>query len=353
MVTKPNRPTFLTLPLEIRNHIYEYLLIFNISPLPPPPDHLSYWIDIPKPALDLSILRVNKQIYDEASRVLYSHNVFPVRIKTMGGSFRDRDDNLVFYDVTYQTLWETIQYRNALPWDKPPRYYHDTQHGSFPFYRLPASDISLPPFKQYRHLLRRFHIAIIDLSVYAASECFQSDTVPEDPKYRKLSKSMLMPFVTTRLKELLHDCQGNANVKVEVYPEFLHPSPRRHGPIPYDEFTPDVVSSIHPVVFKDLAYLVHPLTIPKWKWNVKVRHPAGERFEEYMKDAWEECDGDEGWSEGEMGSFGEMELDVGYTWAIEEGRLVAIGEWANFPRGPRVCEFPGILPPRVAEEQDI
>ncbi|KAF3905775.1 hypothetical protein AA313_de0204119 [Arthrobotrys entomopaga] len=372
MATNPTI-TFLTLPPELRNQIYKYLLIFNIPPLPPPPHHLSYYIDIPTPSLHVSILRVNRQIHDEASRILYSYNVFPVRVKTMGGSFRDWDDSLVFYDVTYQTFWETVQYRNTPPWDKPPKYYHDTQHGSFPFTRISsASEISIPPFERYRHLLRWFHIAIIDLSVSAASKSFNNNNnnnnnnppsphsnnkveekkegegEGEEVKYRKLSRSILMPFITTRLKPLLYDHNNTQNstasANIELYPKFLHPTPSKPGPMPYESFNEQVIKCINPAVFKELAYLVHPLTTLPWTWNITLQHPAGERFEVYKKDAWAECDADEGWSEAEVGRFGERELEVGYSWAMEEGKLVAVGEWERFPRRGERCVYNPVNP---------
>ncbi|KAL2160621.1 hypothetical protein VTH06DRAFT_1309 [Thermothelomyces fergusii] len=80
-------PTFLTIPLELRLEIYSHLLV-----LPPPPPRESLGA-VPrcsfaasrglgstetqsKPTLHPQILRVNRQIYEEALPILYGQNTF-------------------------------------------------------------------------------------------------------------------------------------------------------------------------------------------------------------------------------------------------------------------------------------
>ncbi|KAL4886850.1 hypothetical protein BJY04DRAFT_176702 [Aspergillus karnatakaensis] len=63
-MSKP--PTFLTLPSELRNKIYTTLLVRN--------EPLKIWHH--EANIDPTILRVNKQIHQEASFQLYSRNTF-------------------------------------------------------------------------------------------------------------------------------------------------------------------------------------------------------------------------------------------------------------------------------------
>ncbi|EAQ90738.1 predicted protein [Chaetomium globosum CBS 148.51] len=90
-----DRPTFLTLPVELRLEIYTYLLVL---PPPPPretlqatyrcsyaasPSGSSLTTTNSKPTLYPQILRVNTQTYYEALPVLYGQNTFsahPVRL---------------------------------------------------------------------------------------------------------------------------------------------------------------------------------------------------------------------------------------------------------------------------------
>ena len=59
------KDTFLSLPPEVRQCIYEYVLV------------ASPYIDTAsKPHLQISVQRICRQIYDEAFRVLYSKNIF-------------------------------------------------------------------------------------------------------------------------------------------------------------------------------------------------------------------------------------------------------------------------------------
>lgn len=72
--------SFLRLPLEIRDLIFENLLVLrpfpNSSSSIPLGDHNGFL----EPRLPVALLRVNKQINEEASRVLYGENIFCITV---------------------------------------------------------------------------------------------------------------------------------------------------------------------------------------------------------------------------------------------------------------------------------
>ncbi|KAF3909308.1 hypothetical protein ABW20_dc0108756 [Dactylellina cionopaga] len=94
--TKPERQPFrfLDLPRELRDEIYRYFVLLDFQRKP------QLGSDIPeykKPSLDLTILRANKQIHDEASGMLYGCNLFIIRVVL--------EDS---YNVAYEAPWESL-----------------------------------------------------------------------------------------------------------------------------------------------------------------------------------------------------------------------------------------------------
>ncbi|KAF3207896.1 hypothetical protein TWF679_008225 [Orbilia oligospora] len=96
----PSPSRFLNLPLEIKNEIYAYVLICNMIPsyetgfrdrrhheqdtgtsrsvAPNPNLTISG-----NPRTKLALLRVNRQIHDEAALMFYGQNVFPIEVSAM------------------------------------------------------------------------------------------------------------------------------------------------------------------------------------------------------------------------------------------------------------------------------
>ncbi len=74
-----NKPTFLGLPREVRDMIYEYCLVVNYELNPHPTDYEQYEMQRPLPRKpDVALLKTNKQIHDEAAIVLYGKNIWRV-----------------------------------------------------------------------------------------------------------------------------------------------------------------------------------------------------------------------------------------------------------------------------------
>ncbi|KAK6535853.1 hypothetical protein TWF281_000103 [Arthrobotrys megalospora] len=337
----------LAVPLEIRNQVYRYLVIFNISPVPDPPKEENYWERFNTPSLNLSILRVNKQIHDEASSILYSENVFPIKIQIVGTEFcKTHESWSSQFSVSYETLWEDVRYFRALE-DENVEYNSNKQHGHVPFTRITKDQIVHLPSSRYQYLLRRAKIAIYDLRVTAFDQI--PDNLPRDAKNRKSVMSILMPFVRGRLSGILSD-KRDARIDIEIHPAFLHPS--SHELALARKLTEEDVDALDLKYLKDLAYTAWPLTLLSCEYDLKLAHPAERRFKDIKDEALEECHGDSQFSEKEEEGFRETNLGGSYSWAMEEGKLVIVGNWDTYPRSNIVyCSFPR-SPPQGGEEEE-
>jgi hypothetical protein len=76
VVSKRKKVSFLTLPVEIRLEIYDLLLVMRDNRKGQKTPFELFPADSDEVQMDLDILRTCKQIYDEASPILYSQNIF-------------------------------------------------------------------------------------------------------------------------------------------------------------------------------------------------------------------------------------------------------------------------------------
>ncbi|KAF3097926.1 hypothetical protein TWF594_004329 [Orbilia oligospora] len=343
--------TFLNVPLEIRNQIYEYLVIFNISPTPDPPNKERYWVPFNTLSLDLSIIRVNKQVHEEASTVLYSQNIFPIRFKIIGTDFCKPIENCnSHFSVTYQTLWEDVHYRRTFgeEYSQTVKYTTEVSRGSYPFTRIKKDEVIQIPSPRYQHLIRRAKIAIYDLRVTAfapsdpnTGEPIDNDTLPRDATWRKSVTSILMPFVRARLRSIISEWE-KASLDIEMLPSFLHPT--SHPDALARNLTEKEVDALNVKYLKELTYTAWPLTTLPGRYSLRLDHPAERRFRDIKKDALRECDDEVVFEKEEEEGFNEMNLENSYSWAIERGKLVVVGDWHQYPRSRKIYCFGGPRP---------
>lgn len=116
---------FLSLPRELRDEIYSYVLLFG-----PPKEPFS--IPVPlfeRPCLETSLIYLNKQIHDEATSVLYSRNTFPIQITMRSEScpswlqsrnLQARDDIGYKFYTEFTSFWERFCHRAFLPYGLVP-----------------------------------------------------------------------------------------------------------------------------------------------------------------------------------------------------------------------------------------
>ncbi|KAF3310296.1 hypothetical protein TWF173_009882 [Orbilia oligospora] len=172
-----SHPTFLSLPREIRDEIFSYLLICHRSPRlnnnHPNAirsfDHLPS--NLPAPykirCRHLSLFRVSKQIHMEAAEVFYKRNVWPIRMVIARESAESPDCRFRLH-VTYEAPWEEVAYgvgdgEGTGKFYDLERFYNRNGSGELEdkeaiLYRKP----DLYPAPRYRSFLRKVRVEVID-----------------------------------------------------------------------------------------------------------------------------------------------------------------------------------------------
>ncbi|KAK6497441.1 hypothetical protein TWF481_011850 [Arthrobotrys musiformis] len=217
---------FLSLPREIRDEVYSYLVLLHVPPLPPSDikivrgsngDH-THVTPYPKSKPSLSILRVNRQIHWEAAEALYSRSVFHIQTTAASSiaGVRPRQYVRVYWDTPWENL---VVHRNSLLREmsenfmrKPlisyygPRNTHKTLEGIID---LEGPKRAKPLWELYRHLIRHVRIDVRDLRTCA------SDSSDEEEATRLLMRDSLLPFVE-ELREFIGGAGGKVRVNIHV-----------------------------------------------------------------------------------------------------------------------------------------
>ncbi|KAF3183527.1 hypothetical protein TWF225_000259 [Orbilia oligospora] len=272
-------PTFLDLPREIRDEIYLSILLFNV-----PPDHeikSSPWGAQGRPCLNVSILRVNHQIHEEASQILYGRNIFPLRVCVEGSGFRDSKPHH-WSSVSYETVWESVGYICQLEGRGRDDIDAVPERHKLWFQRITDGRFNLPPAQRYRHLLRRFSISIRD---YRSSQWVDEIPAPGDPerRNRRILKSMLVP-IEHRLASLIAYENQTINLDITI-----------HRCVHKENFSFVAVygpQALNQGYFHQLAYIVWPLTTGHRTYSLKMAEQydgMGCRFNAIKEEALEQC----------------------------------------------------------------
>ncbi|EPS45506.1 hypothetical protein H072_538 [Dactylellina haptotyla CBS 200.50] len=261
---------FLRLPRELRDEIYKYFVAIPLPPVPDPIRRLPNEYALPPymtPRLDVAILRVNKQIHDEASRILYSQNVFRIQFRvsdrnTLGKIIgRYRDNGYVWY------------------WDAKVIQEKDLEK-----YRVPAP--------RYRHLIRHIRVDFADHRV-SFRDKLQPAFGMNDVARLKVRK-LLMPFLF-RIKDFIGDeydlrRRDNVRLDINIIADYCDEAERRH--LKYEDMKPTFdqmgieidhldIEGIHnaeagefrfgdPKYQVELIESVWPLTQGPWKYTIKL-----------------------------------------------------------------------------------
>ncbi|KAK6334736.1 hypothetical protein TWF718_010184 [Orbilia javanica] len=170
---------FLSLPREIRDEIYTHLLVFDSEPLPlesteafgkPTQAYSPFgeWRRRVSPIFErvstnLSILRVNRQIHNEASEIFYGRNIFPIRILIDGGQIiRGATVLDYFIRARYMAPWEDIVFSNSeiapvgkFGLEDPSIFCTEGTH-------VESRHVDINLGQSYRPLVRHIRLEVID-----------------------------------------------------------------------------------------------------------------------------------------------------------------------------------------------
>ncbi|KAK6342421.1 hypothetical protein TWF718_007822 [Orbilia javanica] len=331
-------PSFLTLPLELRNEIYKYIL----PNTPPPPLMSPVQLKNPPPycpvSHDLSIMRVNQQIHSESSRILYSHTKFYIRIMTSSWSVPAQMGSVekTQFDVIYEDPWAEVMYycrEDGKGW----------YCGFMDFTADPKictvfddKEVESIPSPRYRHLIRHVKIDILDTRRtpnFREPHRVASTSATARAKVRKL----LMPFAY-RLKRILSDAGENVEVEINFVTklELIKREREVEGDTSGRSTLKNPVAPIKLVDhYKELIETSWPLTTGPWGYKLTLPPKIRQDYPELGKEVLQWCDENDELTEAEKAEFEVMRTRFPYLWVMKKGRFTVMEEnqdpWSEAP----------------------
>ncbi|RVD81136.1 uncharacterized protein DFL_009012 [Arthrobotrys flagrans] len=332
---------FLSLPREIRDEIYSYIVLFHHQQFRP---NLTY---NPSPRFDipvfkgvafapvsrggLAILQVNKQVHSEATQYFYNHNAFPIQIVIDGGVYNGGDDCTLL--LTCTTPWEDLTYEfmeSRDPDQEPSRAYQpSTYYNENPLdgEYIHAASKPILPLPCYRNLIRKFNVEIIDTGRFDLAEG-QSPMIPE-----KL-RQVLTPF-TARIRDLLTDCGDKVHMNIDL----ISPMFSMHESEWETKFQLDEEYRWH---YRQLVEIAWPLTRGHWSYTLKTpqifENPFIQRIKEETLELCDETPESQR-DEAEVAFLGLPALSSNRVFAMNKGRLVVTRQ-GLMGSGRQMCMYP-------------
>ncbi|KAK6515957.1 hypothetical protein TWF281_004548 [Arthrobotrys megalospora] len=338
--TRKPQTSFLSLPFEIRNEIYTHLLTgIDFSH---PPDRFTDDYVFKRPEHSrVSIFLVNRQIHDEATRVFYSGNTFPIQI-SIGGYIHSFLPEFTF-KMDYTTPWECFGYEFEIidyrglkrKHFKRPFYIScdqgDTKLSTSDLQNLQGPGLIINPSPTYRHLIRNIRLTIRDhrLPPHEDSQVpaeFDAETVAA-------TQTLLLPFLW-RLRQILTE---KATVEIELdRVEYGHFSKRNRNEQRIRERQLGRKKAL------ELAYF---LTLGPWKSNLKLLSNA-HRLEMFREEVFGKCEKRPELQEDMLQKMMmnlKIEIDHGLIWGMRDG-VLTIFDPSRPPPLPS--------PPPMSEDED-
>ncbi|KAK6346362.1 hypothetical protein TWF730_010688 [Orbilia blumenaviensis] len=272
---------FLSLPREIRDEVYTYIVHFPVPPIPSGRVERSvkehYVLPHPGCELELSILRVNRQIHLEASEALYSRNVFHFQVVT-SSSVADtgpREYVRAYYDSPWENLVcfrqgtvghlddreirENFRSTPLISYFGPRKVYK-SQEGT----RVANGvvQLQLPPLR-YRHLIRHIRFDVRD---FRTCPLYNAD---DDEDTRDLMRETLLPFAH-RLKDVLSDAGEKAHVKIVLESDI--------GNYEHAAGVSKTTQTQRDGRYEGLVEMVWPLTNGPWRSTILLSKGLDQQF---------------------------------------------------------------------------
>ncbi|KAK6331401.1 hypothetical protein TWF730_004483 [Orbilia blumenaviensis] len=295
-IQQPNA-SFLTLPREIRDEIYECLFTGYTPKLLPHTDHLLQNLDTPeKPnepcAISLDILRVSKQIHNEAASVFYGRSAFPIRV--LRSDSPSITEGIYMSYLSQETPWEFLHYRY---------FWKDGNLCS----QNPAQNLTpgLPTLNEntlivikptYGNLIRKIRIDAID--------CHGRLNTSDLSRSSTQAMKLLIPVV-----ERLANVLGGPNRRNKLEVEINCASVIIDSHIRSEEniglmagIPPGLIANTSAEslagLYKGMIATIWPLTKGPWEYNIKIPLELSRHFPMVLEKELERCEKkmeEEGW----------------------------------------------------------
>ncbi|RVD89526.1 uncharacterized protein DFL_000530 [Arthrobotrys flagrans] len=353
-------PNFLGLPREIRDEVYKYLLLFDLPTKGVSSTPLTAVLaQHDKPvSVQNAILRVNKQVHDEAAEIFYGLNTFVVKITSLTYSgLPDRPHHkFQRFNLVYIAPWESLTFdcRARSPWeelvhglgirlpefafeeaemesiDVPWGYnYSETIDLSFErdiysaklLHENEARNLKLPGTR-YRHLVRRINLDIESQHplLEASNEfCYSTG-------YLRLT---LFPALS-RLENSLYDKGKDVQVDVKVSALILEENwEKKATSVMLEEDLGrrfQIKKALERKMYTALCRLLWPLTRMSWK-SSRISTPLDSQYPSVMEGEFERCRTFKVEAAEEFNSQTHqlpeeiVTASVGHMWAFVRGRL--------------------------------
>ncbi|KAK6527643.1 hypothetical protein TWF694_004625 [Orbilia ellipsospora] len=358
---------FLLLPRELRDQIYSLLLFLPPPPAPPSSTTYSEFIDSYRPskvpAENLTVLRLNRQIHDEAAKVLYSDNIFAIQIAVgdrVAISVRAYDTREVvipepgydpnvdtglraFFDAVFESPWEArVGYtccENKIGRFRDP----DDFGGSI---RVRWQNTNEETFKipspRYAQLVRHIRLDLLDTRLVRQA-------VADTPEYPVTSvvKQKIPKILLAYLFRLRRALGGGENVNMDIniisgLSEFV--KSRTFASEDVKEYYASIgidADKCHldevqcggdgeeeelfcnPAYVTELIDTAWPLTLGPWKYTI-ILPQLLHRFQSLVPQILEKCSERVVIQENEMGRYERLKTLSTCEWVLEGGRAKVV-----------------------------
>ncbi|KAK6529138.1 hypothetical protein TWF694_004351 [Orbilia ellipsospora] len=262
---------FLSLPREIRDEIYSYLLIFPSNAISFSVVEALYnenlmhaqrleWLSAIRPirdrprGTDVTIFRVNKQVHDEASEVFYSKNTFPIEIFINGFSAGPEVGGMM--RARYKAPWEDLTYKTSE--SDPLGYFGAEDHSEYGGDLISTGKAIVPfPSRRYAHLIKRVRIEVFDynfIKYILEPEWYFG--------FSKLGPDRLLLPLALRLRNLLDGRNDSSPLKIEIrLSSALMMTLHRHLE---DLWAVEVIRAKGEQIYRELLKIAWPFTVLPW-----------------------------------------------------------------------------------------
>ncbi|KAK6503786.1 hypothetical protein TWF481_008792 [Arthrobotrys musiformis] len=313
----PSSP-FLNLPRELRDEIYKCLLLSTPPPVPldlqgPFPLGLQDPFPYRPISRDLSILRVNKQIHAEASRLFYSQTNFWIKITVSDWHTPQYIGQITQFEVLYEDPWAELNYSYD---EKGQGHYSgfetfEPAPQAYEFVR--DKEVESTPASTYRDLIRHVRVDILDTRV--TRETRESYTISAAGRNRV--RKLLLPFAY-RLGRILSGAGKDAEVQINIISNTFKEEGCKNATGESDAESLDL--------YRELVETIWPFTTGPWVYKLNLPPRIEQKHPGLGKEVIEWCDENNEVTEEERFGFEVMKTRYPYFFVRKGGRCIVMEE---------------------------